>query len=92
MDNTDGSLVVPQPGREKETIRLLLELADHPRHVRTNTDGPGLVLNVPSYLHERYVAATAAEQPPTPKRRGRPPGRTSSTKGAVEASEKDSED
>jgi hypothetical protein len=71
MDN--DAIIVPQPGKEKETIRLLLDLADHRRHVRTNTDGPGLVLVVPEYLAKKYNQSGETEVTGV-KRRGRPPG------------------
>lgn len=71
MDN--DAIIVPQAGKEKETIRLLLELADNRRHVRTNTDGPGLVLVVPEYLAKKYNQSGETEVTGV-KRRGRPPG------------------
>lgn len=71
MEN--DAIIVPQAGKEKETIRLLLELADHRRHVRTNTDGPGLVLIVPEYLARKYNQSGETEVTGV-KRRGRPPG------------------
>lgn len=86
----DDALIVPKPGKEKETIRLLLDLADKARHVRTNTDGPGLVLIVPEYLHKKYLQSGESEVTGV-KRRGRPPGRAKAS-AEVEATEKDGED
>lgn len=67
------AVIVPRPGREKETIRLLLSLAEHRRHVKTNTDGPGLVLMVPEYLEKKYRQSGETEVTGV-KRRGRPRG------------------
>lgn len=90
----DDALIVPAPGKEQETLRLLLDLADKPRHVRLNSDDPVMSFYVPQYLAEKYHAdadpvAEATEDTPAPKRRGRPPGRT---KAAVAADDKDGEE
>lgn len=88
----DDAIIVPKPGKEKETIRLLLELADHRRHVRTNTDGPGLVLVVPAYLAQKYNQSGETEVTGV-KRRGRPPGSGKKAAPApVEAETPESED
>lgn len=94
----DGyALIVPEPGQEDETLRLLLALADKSRHVKLNSDDPGMTFYVPEYLAEKYhnadadgEPATTADDPetPAPKRRGRPPGR----KAAEAADVKDGED
>ena len=84
----DGyALIVPEPGKEKETLRTLLALADKPRHVKLNTDDPGTSFYVPEYLAEKYNAdgPEVQEDPKpavTPKRRGRPPGRTKAVEAA----------
>lgn len=67
------SVVVPQAGKEKETVRLLLDLAEHPRHVKTSSDGPGLTFVVPEYLAKKYNQS-GEEEVTGVKRRGRPPG------------------
>ena len=93
MDN--DALIVPEPGKEEETIRLLLKLADRQRHVRTNSDGPGLVLIVPEYLSKKYQQHLQSEgtEVTGPKRRGRPPGRASKPAQAqAEADTPESED
>jgi len=67
------ALVVPKPGKEKETIRLLLDLAEKARHVKTNTDGSGIAFVVPEYLHKKYIQSGETEITGQ-RRRGRPPG------------------
>lgn len=79
------TVIVPEAGKEKETLRLLLDLADKARHVQLNSDDPG-TFYVPEYLAERYQAAG---DKPVGKRRGRPPG---STKAAKAADDKDGEE
>lgn len=75
------SIVVPQAGKEKETARLLLDLANRQRHVRTNSDGPGMTFVVPAYLAKKYHQS--GETPLTGvKRRGRPPGAKNKTRAA----------
>lgn len=76
--------IIPAADRVKETVRLLLELAEKKRHVRMNYDG-GTSFLVPIYLHKRYLEAINSPKAPlpvaalaynggsTPKRRGRPP-------------------
>lgn len=84
----DGyALIVPEPGRELETLRLLLGLADKPRHVKLNSDDLETSFYVPEYLAEKYNTAAAdveddATPQATPKRRGRPPGRTKAVEAA----------
>lgn len=90
------AVIVPEPGKEKETLRLLLDLADKPRHVKLNSDDPGSSFYVPEYLAEKYAALAAgveddAEPQAAPKRRGRPPGR-SNTKAPQAADDKDGEE
>lgn len=79
-------LIVPESGKEAETLRLLLDLADRARHVKTSSDDGGYY--VPEYLAEKYQQA-ATEQP-APKRRGRPPG--SRTKAVVAADDQEGEE
>lgn len=91
----DGyALIVPEPGQEEETLRSLLDLADKPRHVKLNSEDPGMSFYVPQYLAERYLDADEepadADPTPAPKRRGRPPG--SGTKAAKAADDKDGEE
>ena len=84
----DGyALIVPEPGTEQETLRLLLGLADKTRHVKINTDDPGTSFYVPQYLAEKYNANADevqedVEPVAAPKRRGRPPGRTKAAQAA----------
>lgn len=69
----DEAEIVPVPGRELETLRLLLELADKPRHVRISHEG-GRSYLVPISLRDRFVEASkGAPLESAPKRRGRPP-------------------
>ena len=96
-----GMVVAPE-GQEKETLRLLLTLADKPRHVKMDFDNRG-VFEVPDYLVQKYQAVTSSpleetpeetpdepEETPAPKRRGRPPG--SRNKTAQAADDKDGEE
>lgn len=95
----DGFATVVAPvGEEKETLRLLLALADKPRHVKIDFDAQG-VYTVPEYLAEKYQAAVGGgseeapdepEETPAPKRRGRPPGSRNKTPQA--ADDKDGEE
>lgn len=74
------AIVVPARGKLKETARVLLDLADNPRDVRTA--GNGTEFEVPDELADRYHGATqdsrfsdksdAAPARPV-KRRGRAP-------------------
>lgn len=84
------SLIVPQAGKEEETARLLLDLADSKKHVRTNSDGPGLTFTVPEYLAKRYQQSGETEVTGV-KRRGRPPG-SKNTKTQARATETDDKD
>lgn len=70
----DYALIVPRAGKEKETARLLLELATRARDVKTNTDGPGVTFVVPAWLAKQYNQSGETEVTGV-KRRGRPPGR-----------------
>lgn len=54
--------VVPKYGKESEVARLLLNLADDPRDVKTNTDD-GFVFLVPDELHAKYLKATEDPDP-----------------------------
>lgn len=54
--------VVPRHGKEGEVARLLLNLADDPRDVKTNTDD-GFVFVVPDELHAKYLDAIADPDP-----------------------------
>lgn len=65
------TVVVPGPGEQSAVAQLLLDLADHPRDVRSQSNGARFL--VPSYLGARYERATA----PAPKKR-RPPKNTES--------------
>lgn len=72
------AIVVPAPGTLGETARALLDLAGHPRDVRTI--GNGTEFEVPDELADRYHGAAPApadepdEAPARPvKRRGRAP-------------------
>ena len=101
----DGFATVVSPaGEEKVTLRLLLDLADKPRHVKIDNDVPGSYL-VPEYLAEKYQATLSGspdpveeelgeesteESTPAPKRRGRPPGSRNKTPQA--ADDKDGEE
>lgn len=97
----DGyALIVPEPGKEKETLRALLALADKPRHVKISSDDGGYL--VPEALAEKFNTTgveepeepeSASEEPGeqvAPKRRGRPPG--SRNKTAPAADDKDGEE
>lgn len=88
---SDDVLVVPRAGMEKETARLLLDLADHPRHVKTNSDGPGITFVVPEYLHKKYLQSGETKVTGV-KRRGRPPGRTNQAAQAQAEAATESED
>lgn len=61
----DWAEIHPAKGEEKDTIVLLLSLAEHPTHVRSQL--PESHLLVPPYLADLYEEATR----PKP-RRGRP--------------------
>ena len=75
------AIVVPAPGKLGETARALLDLADHPRDVRTI--GNGTEFEVPDELADRYHSRNTAkvitdetpdEAPARPvRRRGRAP-------------------
>lgn len=84
------ALIVPRSGKEKETARLLLELADRARDVKTNTDGPGVTFVVPQELAKRYQQSGETEVTGV-KRRGRPPGRPKA-QAQAEATTIESED
>ena len=67
------------PENFAETVRILVDLAEHPDHVATDTDA-GFGLRIPDYLNMRYqmyldLAATPDAgnvDDPAPKKRGRP--------------------
>ncbi|HEX5705613.1 MAG TPA: hypothetical protein VFX97_20595 [Pyrinomonadaceae bacterium] len=77
------AIVVPAKGKLKETARVLLDLADNPRDVRTT--GNGTEFEVPDELADRYHGRDPVHTPvsadKTPdaaparpvKRRGRAP-------------------
>jgi hypothetical protein len=65
---TEYAIIIPEPGKLKETAKALLELAGQPSDVMT--DSNGVEFRVPVALAEQYAAVAYA---PTPKRRGRPP-------------------
>lgn len=50
------------------TARILLDLADNRKEVKTDSQGPRLALIVPDYLWERYEAYQAAGET---KKKGR---------------------
>jgi len=50
------AIVVPAPGALADTARALLDLADHPRDVRTI--GNGTEFEVPDDLADRYHSVT----------------------------------
>lgn len=54
--------VVPRVGKEGEVARLLLNLANDPRDVKTNTDD-GFVFLVPDDLYDLYLQATVDPDP-----------------------------
>lgn len=63
-------------GKDKETARLLLNLANDVNDVKTNTDN-GFAFIVPEYLHELYLQALKPEVEPVvadqfKRRPGRP--------------------
>lgn len=68
------AVIVPKPGLRKETAQLLLELADKPRDVRTNTDSGQLAFEVPEALYERYVKHGEPGSPP--RKRAKPKSTT----------------
>lgn len=62
------AVVVPAPGRLKETAQLLLSLADHPADVRTVQAGNAF--EVPDDLADAYSEQLAEPRPAPAKRRG----------------------
>lgn len=54
--------VHPRHGKEKETAQLLLNLADDPREVGTETDD-GFAFVVPEALYEKYLDAVTNPDP-----------------------------
>ena len=74
------AVIYPKHGKEAETARTLLAMADDVQDVRTNTDN-GFSFVVPDYLYERFVNGGTGtqesepdeESPEIPRRRpGRP--------------------
>lgn len=68
------AVVIPAPGEISSTARQLLDLAGHPREVRTI--GNGTEFEVPDELADAYIALSAAPaegKTTERKRRGRPP-------------------
>lgn len=63
---TDWATVVPAKGEEKATIKLLLSLADHSSHVRSQA--PGSELLIPPYLADRFTESTQPKPQPRPRR------------------------
>lgn len=64
------AVVIPPPSGLRETARILLDLADHPRDVRTVQAGNAF--EVPDVLADAYNEYLA-QPAPTGKRRGRAP-------------------
>lgn len=64
------NLIIPPDGGAEETARILLDLADDPAHVQTNTDS-GLAFVVPDYLADAYEAKMAPASTPAMPKRGR---------------------
>lgn len=48
------AVIYPRVGKEAETARTLLAMADDVQDVKTNTDN-GFAFVVPEYLHDRFV-------------------------------------
>lgn len=75
------AVIYPERGKAPETARLLLELADSPYQVQTDTTH-GLAFVVPDELADKYLVATGHDpdgsdeeaEPETPVKRrpGRP--------------------
>jgi hypothetical protein len=58
-----------------DTLKILLDLADNPKDVRTTTDYSTLAVVIPDELHERfeqYQNLSESSSPKEPKKRGRP--------------------
>lgn len=54
----------------QQDLRILLDLADNPRHVQANSDHRNFSVVVPDYLYERYTQYQSLESSPEPKRSG----------------------
>jgi len=71
------AVIYPERGKQAETAKLLLELADSPYQVQTETTH-GLAFVVPDELADKYLAATGHgsdgedEPEPVKRRPGRP--------------------
>lgn len=63
MTRTDHWITAPK-GQVKELLRVLLDLADDPHHVRYS--GRGGEVFVPAYLAERWRTASSEPDPPHP--------------------------
>lgn len=79
------ALIMPGKGETQKVAKLLLKLAADPHEIGTTAEGPdGVSFVVSNELHDKYLdalegadeapAEVADGVPPTPKRRGRPPG------------------
>jgi hypothetical protein len=64
------NLIIPPEGGAEETARILLELAETPAHVQTNTDA-GMAFIVPDYLADAYEAKMTPASKDTAPKRGR---------------------
>lgn len=71
MSNSDDVYLYPDSGSFTEVASKLLSVADRPKDVRTDSNGPvPLALVVSQELYERYLAL---DEPGEPRKRG--PGR-----------------
>lgn len=54
------------------TLRILIDLADHPRDVATSTDYGNLAVVIPDELYQRYLTYQAIDSSPpvVPKKSG----------------------
>lgn len=74
--STDDVYLYPDPASFAEVANKLLEVADYPKQVRTDSNGPfPLALVVPQEVYQRYVDLDASSAPEEPKKRGRPAAR-----------------
>lgn len=86
------AVVAPRHGKESEVAKLLLNLADDPREVGTNTDD-GFVFVVSEQLYVKYLDAIADPDPgPTNAEQAkRRPGRPRKDSQPAEAPKSDEE-